>query len=41
MEKISFHQLNNDTGRRIKYRRVDAEVEIDDIIKATALYGRA
>src|SRR3974377_786009 len=36
-EKISFHQLNKDTGHRIKYRRVDAEtgdeVESSDIIK--------
>jgi DNA end-binding protein Ku len=36
-EKISFHQLNKDTGHRIKYVRVDAqsgdEVERSDIIK--------
>ncbi|MGH6676407.1 MAG: Ku protein, partial [Xanthobacteraceae bacterium] len=36
-EKISFHQLNKDTGHRIKYRKVDAEtgdeVEPDKIIK--------
>ena len=36
-EKISFHQLNKNTGNRIKYRKVDAEtgdeVESDDIIK--------
>ena len=36
-EKISFHQLNKNTGHRIKYRRVDAEtgdeVESSDIIK--------
>jgi DNA end-binding protein Ku len=36
-EKISFHQLNKDTGHRIKYRKVDAEtgdeVESDKIIK--------
>jgi DNA end-binding protein Ku len=24
-EKVSFHQLNEDTGNRIKYRKVDAE----------------
>src|SRR5438874_553846 len=24
-EKISFHQINEDTGNRIKYRKVDAE----------------
>ena len=36
-EKISFHQINKDTGNRIKYRKVDAEtgdeVESADIIK--------
>ena len=36
-EKISFHQLNKETGNRIKYRKVDAEtgdeVESADIIK--------
>jgi DNA end-binding protein Ku len=36
-EKISFHQLNEDTGNRIKYLKVDAEtgkpVESDKIIK--------
>ncbi len=36
-EKISFHQLNKDTGHRIKYRKVDAdsgdEVDSDKIIK--------
>ena len=36
-EKISFHQLNKNTGNRIKYRKVDAEtgdeVETADIIK--------
>ena len=36
-EKISFHQLNKNTGHRIKYRKVDAdsgdEVESADIIK--------
>jgi Ku70/Ku80 beta-barrel domain len=36
-EKISFHQLNKNTGHRIEYRRVDAEtgdeVESSDIIK--------
>lgn len=36
-EKISFHQLNKNTGHRIKYRKVDAdtgdEVETPDIIK--------
>jgi DNA end-binding protein Ku len=36
-EKISFHQLNKNTGHRIKYRKVDSdtgdEVEAADIIK--------
>jgi len=36
-EKISFHQLNKNTGHRIKYRKVDAEtgdeVETADIVK--------
>jgi DNA end-binding protein Ku len=36
-EKISFHQLNKETGNRIRYRKVDAEtgeeVEQADIIK--------
>jgi DNA end-binding protein Ku len=36
-EKISFHQLNKNTGHRIKYRKVDAdtgdEVEASDIVK--------
>ena len=36
-EKVSFHQLNKNTGHRIKYRKVDAdsgdEVESSDIIK--------
>ena len=36
-EKISFNQLNKDTGNRIRYRKVDAEtgdeVESDKIIK--------
>jgi DNA end-binding protein Ku len=36
-EKISFHQLNKETGNRIKYRKVDAEtgdeVEQGDIVK--------
>src|SRR6476661_7487206 len=36
-EKISFHQINKNTGNRIKYRKVDAEtgdkLESADIIK--------
>src|SRR5882757_3151966 len=38
-EKISFHQINKNTGNRIKYRKVDAEtgdeVESSDIIKGS------
>src|SRR5687768_12393628 len=36
-EKIRFHQINKETGNRIKYRKVDAdtgdEVDNDDIVK--------
>jgi DNA end-binding protein Ku len=36
-EKISFHQLNRETGNRIRYKKVDAEtgdeVENSDIVK--------
>jgi DNA end-binding protein Ku len=36
-EKISFHQLNKETGHRIKYQKVDAEtgdeVADDDLVK--------
>jgi DNA end-binding protein Ku len=36
-EKIRFHQINKNTGNRIKYRKVDAETEDDvdasDIVK--------
>ncbi len=36
-EKISFHQINKNTGHRIRYRKVDAEsgdeVEAGDIVK--------
>ena len=36
-EKISFHQLNRETGNRIRYKKVDAEtgdeVENADIVK--------
>ena len=38
-EKISFHQLNKNTGNRIKYRKVDAdtgdEVEASTSSRAT------
>src|SRR3954471_14760843 len=37
-EKVRFHQLNRNTGHRIRYRKVDdetgEEVESEDIIKA-------
>ena len=32
-EKISFHQLNKETGNRIRYRKVDAETG-DDVEQA-------
>ena len=36
-EKISFHQLNRETGNRIRYVKVDSEtgdeVERDEIVK--------
>jgi DNA end-binding protein Ku len=36
-EKVSFHQINKNTGHRIKYKKVDAEtgeeVDSEDIIK--------
>jgi DNA end-binding protein Ku len=31
--EISFHQINKNTGQRIKYQKIDAEVESDNIIK--------
>src|SRR5437868_2284692 len=40
-EKISFHQLNKETGNRIRYLKVDAEtgdeVDNDQIIKGYEL----
>ncbi|MGC1777744.1 MAG: Ku protein [Xanthobacteraceae bacterium] len=40
-EKISFHQLNKETGNRIRYKKIDAEtgdeVESADIIKGYEL----
>lgn len=40
-EKISFHQLNRDTGNRIRYKKIDAETgdEVDnaDIVKGYEL----
>ena len=36
-EKISFHQINKETGNRIRYKKIDAETgdEVDnaDIVK--------
>src|SRR6201998_2999669 len=40
-EKISFHQLNKETGNRVRYKKVDAETgdEVDnaDIVKGYEL----
>ena len=37
-EKISFHQLNKDTGNRIRYRKVDAETG-DDVEQGSIIKG--
>jgi len=37
-EKISFHQLNKDTGHRIRYRKVDAETG-DEVDSAKIIKG--
>jgi DNA end-binding protein Ku len=37
-EKIRFHQINKETGNRIKYRKVDAETE-DDVDAADIVKG--
>jgi DNA end-binding protein Ku len=37
-EKISFHQLNRETGNRIKYRKVDAETG-DEVEQAAIIKG--
>jgi len=37
-EKISFHQLNKDTGNRIRYRKVDAETG-EDVDSAKIIKG--
>jgi DNA end-binding protein Ku len=37
-EKISFHQINKDTGNRIKYRKVDAETG-DEVDSAKIIKG--
>ena len=37
-EKISFHQLNKDTGNRVRYRKVDAETG-DEVEQANIIKG--
>jgi DNA end-binding protein Ku len=37
-EKISFHQLNKETGHRIRYRKVDAETG-DEVEQAAIIKG--
>jgi DNA end-binding protein Ku len=37
-EKISFHQLNKETGNRIRYRKVDAETG-EDVEQANIIKG--
>ena len=37
-EKISFHQINKNTGHRIKYRKVDAETG-DEVDSANVIKG--
>jgi DNA end-binding protein Ku len=37
-EKISFHQLNKETGNRIRYRKVDAETG-DDVEQSNIIKG--
>ena len=37
-EKISFHQLNKDTGNRIRYRKIDAETG-DEVDSAKIIKG--
>src|SRR5262245_53484137 len=37
-EKISFHQLNKETGNRIRYRKVDAETG-DEVPKGNIIKG--
>jgi DNA end-binding protein Ku len=37
-EKISFHQLNKETGNRIRYRKVDAETG-EDVEQASIIKG--
>jgi DNA end-binding protein Ku len=34
-EKIRFHQINKNTGHRIKYQKVDAEMSTMNWISAT------
>jgi DNA end-binding protein Ku len=37
-EKISFHQLNKETGNRIRYRKVDSETG-DEVEQANIIKG--
>ena len=37
-EKISFHQLNKETGNRIRYKKIDAETG-DDVEQASIIKG--
>jgi DNA end-binding protein Ku len=37
-EKISFHQLNKETGNRIRYKKIDAETG-DDVEQANIIKG--
>jgi DNA end-binding protein Ku len=37
-EKISFHQLNKETGHRIRYRKIDAETG-DEVDQANIIKG--
>jgi DNA end-binding protein Ku len=37
-EKISFNQLNKETGNRIRYRKVDAETG-DDVEQSNIIKG--
>ncbi len=37
-EKISFHQINKETGNRVRYRKVDAETG-DDVEQSNIIKG--
>ena len=40
-EKISFHQLNKETGNRIKYRKVDAEIPSGQVGSVRAIFTQS